>query len=199
MDEFRLLHLLRLKGLVAAPAAATLLVRPETELLTDLRRLGTEGLVTERTGRLQGWSLTADGRARHADLLAAERRQGGGHPDLRVLYGRFEPINHDLKSTVSAWQLASLTPSGEPGDRAELRQGFERLHAAATPVINQMGAALPRMSAYAGRLQRAKDRFDDGDDNAMTKPLSESYHDVWMELHQDLLLTLDLQRGEGDA
>jgi hypothetical protein len=35
-----------------------------------------------------------------------------------------------------------------------------------------------------------------GDRAAFTAPLVESYHTVWFELHQDLLLTLGRQRGE---
>ena len=34
---------------------------------------------------------------------------------------------------------------------------------------------------------------------SLTKPLTGSYHDVWMELHEDLLLTLGLAREDAPA
>jgi hypothetical protein len=33
-----------------------------------------------------------------------------------------------------------------------------------------------------------------GDERWLTTPMIGSYHDVWMELHEDLLTTLDVSR-----
>ena len=59
--------------------------------------------------------------------------------------------------------------------------------------------ALPRFASYALRLTRALERFKGGDGAALARPLSGSYHDVWMELHQDLLLSLAKERGDSDG
>ena len=69
-----------------------------------------------------------------------------------------------------------------------------RVHQAVLPVIGQLAGVLPRFAGYRDRLDGAYRRVRAGQRDAFTRPLSESYHDVWMELHQDLLLTLDISR-----
>ncbi len=49
-----------------------------------------------------------------------------------------------------------------------------------------------------GAVRPALDAFRGGDDDALAKPLSGSYHDVWMELHEDLLATLGRERTDAD-
>jgi hypothetical protein len=43
-------------------------------------------------------------------------------------------------------------------------------------------------------MARAYDRLIGGDVRWLTTPMIGSYHDVWMELHEDLLMTLGLTR-----
>ena len=38
-----------------------------------------------------------------------------------------------------------------------------------------------------------------GDPAGFARPLTNSYHDVWMELHEDLLVSLDLTRSGADG
>jgi hypothetical protein len=62
-----------------------------------------------------------------------------------------------------------------------------------------MVPSLGRLVRYGDRLSDAVDGLRRGDRDKFTKPLSDSYHDIWMELHQDLILTLGLQRTAADA
>ena len=48
------------------------------------------------------------------------------------------------------------------------------------------------VSAY----NTAKESENKMHDDAVAKPLSGSYHDVWMELHEDLILTQGIDRAE---
>ena len=50
----------------------------------------------------------------------------------------------------------------------------------------------PRLTAALGRVEA-------GEIEGLTKPLANSYHDIWMELHEDLIVTLQLTRTEADA
>ena len=52
--------------------------------------------------------------------------------------------------------------------------------------------------AVARRLSAALEKVHGGDTAAFARPMYDSYHDIWMELHQDLLLTSGHQRGAGD-
>ena len=42
-------------------------------------------------------------------------------------------------------------------------------------------------------------KLDDGDDAWLASPLIDSYHTVWMHLHQELILMLGLSRAEDEA
>jgi hypothetical protein len=48
-------------------------------------------------------------------------------------------------------------------------------------------------------LQAALDKFDGGENNWLASPLIDSYHTVWMHLHQQLILMLGLTRAEDEA
>ena len=42
-------------------------------------------------------------------------------------------------------------------------------------------------------------KLDDGDNAWLASPLLDSYHTVWMHLHQELILSLGLTRAEDEA
>jgi hypothetical protein len=54
------------------------------------------------------------------------------------------------------------------------------------------------MSVYRPRLTEALEKLDDGDDSWLASPLIDSYHTVWMHLHQELLLTIGMTRKEDE-
>lgn len=64
----------------------------------------------------------------------------------------------------------------------------------ANQVISGFAGALPRMNRYCGRLVDAVVRVARGDANSFTGVMCESFHDVWMELHQDLVVLLEIDR-----
>jgi hypothetical protein len=58
-----------------------------------------------------------------------------------------------------------------------------------------LGALLDRFGRYEDRLSAAVARVEAGDHDWFTKPLIDSYHTVWFELHEDLLSTLGKERA----
>ena len=65
-------------------------------------------------------------------------------------------------------------------------------------VLEPLEIALLRFAAYQVRLTAALDRVRGGDTAAFARPMADSYHDIWMELHQDLLLSAGRERGAAD-
>ena len=55
--------------------------------------------------------------------------------------------------------------------------------------------ALGRFGHYGPRLDFALSQVESGDINWFTKPSLDSYHEVWFELHEDLLVTLGIDRA----
>lgn len=172
--------------------------------MSRLVALDGKGLVELRTGRGAGWALTQAGRARLQSALAAELDGGGLREAVAGSYERLVPLNAAFKQLCTRWQLCSLDPM-VPNDHDDLEydrrliSDLAALHRDAVAVIGEAAAALPRFAAYAERLGRALEQLEGGGLEWFTKPGIGSYHDVWMQLHQDFLLTLGLERGAGDA
>ena len=63
-----------------------------------------------------------------------------------------------------------------------------------TPAIGP-GEVLVRLAPYGPRLARTCRRVVEGETKMFTGVMCGSYHDVWMELHEDLILTQGIDRG----
>lgn len=118
---------------------------------------------------------------------------------VRALYETFLPANRRLRDVCTAWQCR---PDGGPNDHSDpaydtvVRDDLDDVHEAVAAVLRRLAAALPRTERYLERLEEALERLDDGDNSWLTAPLIDSYHTVWMQLHQELLLSLGISRAE---
>jgi hypothetical protein len=122
--------------------------------------------------------------------------------DLDQLFDGFLPVNRRLRDVCSAWQAR---PDGTPNDHGDpayddtVRDRLDEVHSAIGPVLRRMAALEPRLAGYRPRLQIALDKFDDGESAWLASPLMDSYHTVWMQLHQELILMLGLTRADDEA
>jgi DNA-binding MarR family transcriptional regulator len=193
------LHGLRLKGFAEAAALAALWSCDEAEVTVELKGLADDGLVQRRDGRISGWSLTAEGRTAAAVLLVEELDAAGARPAIEDAYQRFLEVNPDLLAACTAWQLTSAQTVNDHADAAYDASVIARLadvHDRAQPVLVELVATLHRFRRYPERLRNALERVQAGATEWFTKPLVDSYHTVWFELHEDLLATLGVQRGD---
>lgn len=196
------LHTLRLAGFVPADKVAGrngLAIGDVEAILADA---ADRGLVKERAGRVSGWMLTPDGRTEHARLLSAEIEDSGARPAIERGEERFLELNQPFKEICSRWQMR---PDGSANDHsdAEYDRGVVEelgaLHPRAVELTSELATALPRFGRYPQDLQGAWERVDGGEVKAFAAPLQQSYHDVWMELHQDLMSTLGRERSATDG
>ncbi|MGH3548706.1 MAG: hypothetical protein ACRDQU_11475 [Pseudonocardiaceae bacterium] len=188
------LRSLRLKGRAGTAdiAAASGIDESATQEILDR---GTEnGLVNHRSGRRGGWMLTAQGNEEVIRLLA-EERAGLAITDAATAYdGPFLKLNAEFKELCTRWQLAG----GDATAAVEVTGEFARIHDRNRELLGQFASSIPRFDRYCARFEAAYQRFLDGETSALVQPLSGSYHDVWIELHEDLLLLLDRARIEDD-
>lgn len=200
--EFLLLHAVRIRGLASQVVLADLTALPEAAVADLCARAVDEDLLMIGQGRIAGYRLTEMGRLRHAellrhDVLGLERRAA-----LQRAYQDFLPLNEELKQLTSAWQMKDeRTPNDHTDDRYD-GAVIERLavvHEGATASLSVAAAGLARLSTYQSRLSLALERVRGGDVAAFARPLAGSYHDAWMELHQDLLLSLGKERSAADG
>jgi len=135
-----------------------------------------------------GYLLTEAGHKRHGELLAAERA-GLDTDRLGQIYERFLAVNGPMKS-------ASAKPANDDDARFErLGELGDLVERAASP-LKRTSELLPRFGGYAGRLDAALAKAEDGDWEYLTSPKVDSVHTVWMEIHEDYLQTLGRSRED---
>ena len=191
--RFLVLHALRIKGFSNAGTVAELSTIDAERTASILSELAETGHTKYFEAR-DLWQLTPEGKQRHATELvdaAAEHRTG-----LREHYEPFLALNDRLKELCTAWQ----TRGGEPNDHtddaydAERLDELQQLDAACAPVLDGFAAAVPRFAAYRHRLTGAAARAANGETKMFTGVMCGSFHDIWMELHEDLIQLLGIDR-----
>lgn len=152
---------------------------------------------------LSGWTLTDLGHVEHARLIASELEESGARATVASVHERFIPLNGRVLTAVTNWQIRPLP--GDPlaaNDHSDWRwdeRVWDALRSArrnVTPLCADLAASLDRFRGYPERLTHALDMVDDGDRSWIDRPSADSFHGAWFELHEDLLATLALKRGE---
>lgn len=199
-DEHLILHGLSVKRHATSQEVADLIGFDETVVLRSLEKNVENGRVADLNGKftlLPGARMIVRGEySRHyADIRASE--------SFMAAYERFELINEDLKSLITAWQVRPL-PSGESASNDHSDVAYDekivdrlsKLHDRFMPTLDQMVVKLPRMGIYAEKLETAIDKAEGGEHAWISDVTIPSYHTVWFELHEDLLCMLGKVRVE---
>ena len=140
------------------------------------------------------WQLTPDGRARHAELLlgVSDTEVDG----LREHYERFLELNDGFKELCNRWQ----TKGDDPNDHTDAEYDAARiaelrtLHEQSIPVVEGFAMSVERFEGYHRRLTGTLSRLEAGETRMFTGVMCSSYHDIWMELHEDLVQLLGIDR-----
>ncbi len=193
MNELTVLQAVRLKGRVSPPDLAETLSEDQADITNIVEQLTAAGLLVEGTTL----RISSSGRARLAELLAEERR-GIDQAALTAAYNDFRAINAGFKALVTDWQLKGGQPNTHDDaeyDAAVLAR-LDGVHQRAVSIIATAATQLPRLSAYSAKLRAALDKIRAGEIAWLTRPLIDSYHTVWFELHEELILAVGLTREE---
>ncbi|CAN5597445.1 hypothetical protein BH23ACT3_BH23ACT3_04430 [soil metagenome] len=191
--EFCVLHALRIKGFGTADAVAEISHRPLDEARVVLSELATQGLVRHIEAR-DLWQLSPQGTERHASLLPSARHDAA--PGLGVPYDEFLRLNESFKDLCARWQLRDGSPNDhtDPTYDADRIGELAELHARAEPVVAGFADAVDRFESYRQRLATALTRTSAGETRMFTGLMCGSFHEVWMEMHEDLIQLLDIDR-----
>ncbi|GAA5061264.1 hypothetical protein [Nocardia callitridis] len=194
--DLSILQAARLKGRPSEAdlTAAACLTEAETaEALAVVRSLIAAGELDRAGARLQ---LNAAGRARLDSLLTVERTTVDRRL-LRKQYRDFGEINTAFKQLVTDWQLIDGTQPNDHHDPeydAHIVRQLAELHRRFAPLLEQFVRLVPRLAAYQRRFVRALDHVESGDHAWLARPLIDSYHTVWFELHEELIGLAGLSR-----
>lgn len=150
-----------------------------------------------------GWSLTDRGRVENERQLAADLDAGGARPVVAEVHRQFLPLNARFQQAMTRWQVRAL--SGVPlarNDHTDFRWD-DRVITSLTAIggrlvllENELVTAAVRFGGYAERYNAAVARVARFE-NAWADGVGiDSCHVVWMQLHEDLLATLGVDRGD---
>jgi hypothetical protein len=193
--RFRVHHALRIKGFVKVENVAELSGLPEEEVLSHLQAMQEEGQTNFRENRGL-WQLTPDGREAYVIALEEDVCRPGFREGLAEKYHRFLEMNESFKQLCSDWQLRD----GEPNDHTD--EAYDQdcinrlgvLDDEAQPICHAFAEVAKRYDGYAARLTGSRTALEKGDQRMFTGVMCGSYHDVWMELHEDLILSQGIDR-----
>jgi len=191
--EFLTLHALRIKGFAGAESLADIADAHVDSVRPLLSRLADAGLCRHLAAR-DLWQLTPAGREHHLALLPempAEQTLV-----VRTHYEPFLEFNLGFKELCNRWQMRGAEPNDHSDpefDHARVVE-LQQMHNEALVSLRGFAAELPRFETYERRLTIALTRLEEGDTRMFTGVMCGSYHNVWMELHEDLVQLLGVDR-----
>jgi hypothetical protein len=189
VTELTVLQAVRLKGRVSPDDLATTLGE---DVSGTVDQLIASGLLQDG----KALRVSPNGRARLDELLTDERRHAD-QAELSAAHRDFRSVNSEFKALVTDWQLKDGRPNDHDDadyDAAVLAR-LGGVHHRVTPIIAAASAQLPRLRRYAAKLQAALDKVAAGDTAWLSRPLIDSYHTVWFELHEELIQAAGLTRA----
>ncbi len=180
-EHWLLLHEVRLRGVVDLDGSTAW-------------RVEEAGLVARVP---KGIRLTPIGREAHTTWA---RVPPGSELEASVAraYQRFLGLNRELIRACNDWQVR---PGGVPNDHRDPTYDWAVVDRVDTiddrvgPIVSALSRLMVRFGGYRPRLRDARRRIDNGDADWLTSPRIDSYHTVWMQLHEDLLLALGRDRA----
>jgi translation elongation factor EF-Ts len=200
VSELTVLQAVRLKGRVSLADLAATLGEDADDVASTVDRLTESGLLVDG----KALRVSPDGRARLSELLAAERKEVDASA-LAACYADFCAVNAEFKALVTDWQLKDGQPNAhdDPDYDAAVLARLDDVHQRVAPIVAAATAQLPRLSRYSAKLQAALDNVHAGETAWLARPLIDSYHTVWFELHEELIvaagLTRESEAKSGDA
>ena len=202
--DLLVLHAVRLLGMADDAAVARrfgLDPAVAEELLLDFQASGWIQRVS--FADISGWALTDAGRAEDVRRLAAELDQTGARLTVATAYADFDLLNKSFLEVIMNWQIRPTRDDSmarnDHSDQAwdeRVLDALGGLDHSLRPVCTNLLNALDRFDGYADRFSAALDRADRGDGSWVAGIGIDSCHTVWFQLHEDLLATLNSERGQ---
>ncbi|HKF84468.1 MAG TPA: hypothetical protein VKB30_01675, partial [Candidatus Limnocylindrales bacterium] len=114
----------------------------------------------------------------------------------------FIDLDLRMKAIVTDWQMRSPETVNDHTDAtydAEVLGRLAALHRDVQEWLAPLAAGLPRLARYGSRLGAAAEAAAAGNGKFVASPRVDSYHGVWFELHEDLILLAGRTRADEAA
>jgi len=191
-------RVLVVKGYAGTDAIAAALGGARDDAAGVLDRLVADGIAEAAAGSFR---LTADGKAIGHERIM-EDTASWGRDDALAALDAFLVLDHRMKDTVTAWQMRevdgaqTVNDHSDPAYDAGVLGRLAALHVDAAAWLAPLVAGLPRLATYGQRLEQAAAAAAAGDGKYVASPRVDSYHGIWFELHEDLILLAGRNRAD---
>jgi hypothetical protein len=189
-ESYAVLNGVYLRKMVNTEALHDITGMPTERIGSILDELAGRGLVADVGG--DNWMLEQPDGVRAAidayDERYADLRTSA---DVITWYERFELLNAQFLKTLSAWQTSG-------SDDAALEKVL-RLVDRQVKALTSFVTHVPRYQRYADRFVAATEKVETGETEWVTSLTLDSIHNVWFELHEDILTVLGRPRDVAEA
>ena len=196
------LHGVRVLGGPSAQAIADRFGLPVADVREHLLDAQAYGWVSRYDFFGETWSLTDRGRVENERQLAAELDALDARGTVAHVHRRFVALNGPHGVACTNWQLRPL-----PGDRHAINDHsdpvwdvavlveLEQIDGLLAELEADLTAVLDRFKGYAQLHSDALGRVRRGQHEWLDAPDRPSCQLVWIQLHEDLLASLQIPRG----
>ncbi|MDA3031691.1 MAG: MarR family transcriptional regulator [Actinomycetota bacterium] len=193
--KFCTFHALRIKGFATVDTLREMTGFDAATVQAHLDDLAAAAHAQFREARSL-WQLTPDGRAAHPAMLETDL-VGADLAALAPLYAGYLELNTEFKTLCGDWQLRNggVNDHTDAAYDAAVVARLVDLDGRAQPILVSTASLVDRLACYGPRLASSIGRLQAGESNMFTGVMCGSYHDAWMELHEDLILTQGIDRS----
>lgn len=202
LDRETLARALHIKGFATPDTLAPVVLSSPATVAPLLESMSDEGLL-KMMGEM--YQLNEEGK-KLGERLMEEDRSNWSPESATAALDDFLDLDGRMKEIVTSWQMREVDGEqvlndhmDEEYDKAVLDE-LAGLHAEATDWLTPLIPELERLETYRIRLIRAAEEIVKGNHNYIASPRIDSYHNIWFELHEDLIqLAGRTREGETEA
>lgn len=173
------------------------------EVIAYLPKLSEKGFVVKETkGTIESWRITSDGEKVVNSYRQFMLDRTGQREAIIKKFEEFEDVyNVKFKELVTAWQVKIIDGRPVINDHSDpdydstiLRQILD-LHKSVLNILKEIASAIPMFTTYIRRLDYAAKKIEENELEYLIRN-EDSYHNVWFELHENVLKFLGRERRE---
>ena len=192
---------LRLKGIASNEHVAEVTGKDQQTVDEVLASMVAESYAQETP---RGLRLLSEGRD-WVDGLLEEERKNIDQQKMEEIYEDFCSHNDAFKQLVTDWQIKYVDGEQQLNDHEDANYDtgvinrLNDLDEVVKPVFSSAAELAPRLTRYIERFANALKELQAGDHSYLAAPLKDSYHTVWFEMHEELILLCGRNRADEAA